>query len=192
MNLGLIFFQFLPLAFYIGFEHWKGFRAGIIAAIAGSVLMVAYSYATAGIVDSFSVGECVLIVVLGAVSLKMENERYFKFQPTVLAFCFALIFIAFEVRGTPILVRYIPQIERLVDAQDRSPEVLELITRLHDAHFIETMAKLSFAMIFVFIAHGLVMAYAALRLTTAQWFLWRLAIYPALLVVTLVIGAVYG
>ncbi|RZA22062.1 MAG: hypothetical protein EOP10_15940 [Proteobacteria bacterium] len=192
MNLGLIFFQFLPLLLYIGFEYWKGFKAGIIAAIVGSVFMIGYSYAATGTVDTFSIGECGLIVLLGFISLKMDNERYFKFQPTVLAACFVLVFVYFEFKGTPILVRYIPQMEKLFNAKDASPEVQIMIQKFHDPHYLHTMAKLSFAMIFVFIAHGLVMAYAALRLTTAQWFMWRMAIYPALLIVTMVVGTIYA
>jgi hypothetical protein len=41
-------------------------------------------------------------------------------------------------------------------------------------------------MIWLFIAHGLIMVYAAIRLKTAGWFAWRLAIYPALLVLVVI------
>lgn len=189
MNLGLVFFQFLPLLLYIGFEYWKGFRAGILAAIAGSIVMVSYDYFTTGAVDSFSIGECGLILFLGIVSLRMNNERYFKFQPTVLALIFAIVFIYFELKGTPLLVRYIPQIEKLFVGQEHSPEIEAFLANLHSADSRLMLARLSRFMIAVFLGHGLVMAYAALRLSTPKWFMWRLAIYPAVVVATMIVAA---
>lgn len=189
MNMGLLFFQFMPLLLYIGFEYWKGFKAGIIAAILGSLALLAFDYFSTGAVDSFSMGECVLILLLGIVSLKMNNERFFKFQPTVVAAFIAIVFLYFEFQQTPLLVRYIPQIERLFAGQEHSPEIQAMIDGMHTAQYEAVMAALSRVLIFLFVAHGLLMAYAALYLSTSRWFFCRLLIYPAFLVATMIVGA---
>lgn len=188
MNFGLVFFQFLPLLLYIAFEYWKGFRAGIFAAILGAIGLVAFNYFRFGTVDQFSLGECGLILLMGVISLKMNNERFFKFQPTVLAGCIVIVFVAFEIKGTPLLVRYVPQMERLFDAENQSPEVKAMIAQMHTPEYTKLLAKLSRACIFLFLGHGLLMAYAAMFLSTPKWFFWRMMIYPGLFLTVIIVG----
>lgn len=189
MNLGLVFFQFLPLFLYLGFSYWKGFRAGIIAAIVGAVLLCGFNYLRFGDIDGFALGEALLIVLMGMISLQMKSDRLFKMQPTVLAALFVSVLLYFEFKGTPLLVRYIPQVERLLDANSADPNVQEALARMHTADYQLILAKLSRAMIFLFLIHGLIMAYAALHLSTAKWFFWRMMIYPGMLLTFLIVAA---
>ncbi len=189
MNFGLLFFQFLPLLLYIAVDYWKGFKAGIIAAICAAVVLLVFNYANTGDIDQFSLGECALILFMGVLSLKMNNEKFFKFQPTVLAAVLCSVFLYFEMKGTPLLVRYIPHIEKLLTTPNMSPEVKGLIDQMHTPQYLKVMARLSKAMVLVIGGHGLLMAYAALRLSTPKWFLLRLTIYPALFVATIFVGA---
>jgi len=186
MNFGLLFCQFLPLFLYIAIDYWKGFKAGIFAAIAASLFTIGWSYVTTGTVDEFSAGESILIVVLGIISLKMNNDRFFKFQPTVLALAFAAIFIVFEIKGEPLFVRYIPQMEKLF-ASTEAPtgQTRIFLDNLHSPETQATFARLSRIMIFVLLGHGVIMAWAALHWSTPKWFAWRLAIYPAVVVATM-------
>ena len=185
MNFGLIFFQFLPLLLYIIVDYWKGFKAGIIAAIVAAGFMLVWDYATTGVIDQFSLGESFLIVVLGIISLKMNNERFFKFQPTVIAVVMAGVFGYFELIHEPLMVRYIPQLEKLmVGNGPPTGEVKVILDNLHSPAMQHIFARLSRVLILVFLGHGIVMAYAALFWSTPRWFLWRLAIYPAVLMAT--------
>ena len=83
------------------------------------------------------------------------------------------------------MVRYIPEIEALMDKDSSSPEVKQMRDSLHTEVMQITLVHLSRLMIFLFLAHALVMSYAALYLRTPAWFLWRLAIYPGLFVTVL-------
>lgn len=200
MNFGLVFFQFLPLLLYIGIDYWKGFKPGIIAAIAAAVFMCSFEYLTSGTVDQFSLGESFLIVLLGIISLKMNNDRFFKYQPTVLAFIFAGIFTYFELKHEPLVVRYVPHMEKMflgadqgkslsahanpqkANPSEQSAEVKEFLANIHSEKTQRSFAILSRLLIGVFIAHGLIMAYAARHWSTPKWFAWRLAIYPGVAV----------
>lgn len=200
MNFGLIFFQFLPLLLYIGIDYWKGFKAGIIAAIVTSLFMCSFEYLSSGTIDQFSLGESFLIVFLGIVSLKMNNDRFFKYQPTVLALIFASIFAYFELIHEPLIVRYVPHMEKIFlgdpvkalaahahahgpsGAAAPSPEIRNFLDNLHSERTQRSFAILSRLLVFVFIGHGLIMAYAAQYCSTPKWFAWRLAIYPAVIV----------
>jgi intracellular septation protein A len=195
MNASLLIMEFLPLIIYIGVDAWKGFRAGIIAAMVCTLIMVAYHYFMFGEIDKFLLGEGLMILVLGMISLKMNNDRYFKFQPTVLAAVFTAVFAWFQLFDQPLMLHFIPQMEKLFQPgteglhegagsmPQEEPPVLQMI---HSEEFRATLSRLSGHMIWLFAAHGLVMAYAALRLRTAAWFAWRLAIYPALFILVII------
>ncbi len=189
MNFGLLFFQFLPLFLYTTIAYWKGFKAGILAAMGAAILMLGYNYLMLGEIDNFSIGECGLILFMGIISLKMNNERYFKFQPTVLAVIFCTVLLYFESKGTPLLVRYVPHIEKLITGPDMTLEMKKILAEMHTPNYTKMLAKLSKVLIFLIGAHGLLMAYAAIRLSTPKWFMLRLSIYPALVVAVVFVGA---
>ncbi len=188
MNLNMLALQFAPLVIYLLVDTFKGFRAGVYAAIATSILGVGLDYGFSGEFDQMLLGESVFVILLGSVSLKMNNDRYFKFQPTVVAWIFSLIFAYFQAFDQPLLLRYMPHMEKIFLNAKADPEAesktLEspMLAALHDPATLQTMGRLSFGCIWLFLGHGLIMAYAALRLSTRAWLGWRLAIYPALLV----------
>lgn len=187
MNTTLFLLEFAPLVIYIAVDYFKGFRAGIYAAIVASGLVLAYDYALTGELDQFIIGEALLVVGLGLISLKMNNDRYFKFQPTVVALIFAGLFAYFQLFDQPLLLRFLPHMEKLFASADGASQMLEM---MHSSQVLGIFRKLSFAMIWLFLAHAAVMAYAALRLSTRAWFAWRLAIYPALFVLVVFIQLV--
>ncbi|WP_141731534.1 septation protein IspZ [Oligoflexus tunisiensis] len=195
MNASHLIMEFLPLIIYIGVDAWKGFRAGIIAAMICTIIMAVYHYLMFGQIDKFLLGEGLMILVLGTISLKMNNDRYFKFQPPVLAAVFSAVFAWFQVFDQPLMLHFIPQMEKIfqtnsadlnaragIEPHEESPA----LQMLHSEEFRLTLSRLSGQMIWLFAAHGILMAYAALRLRTAAWFAWRLAIYPALFVVVII------
>jgi intracellular septation protein A len=193
MNVSLLIVGLLPLLFYLAMDAWKGYRAGILAAIACTIVMVGYTYFMFGEIDNFIIGEGIMIVVLGCISLKMNNDRYFKFQPTLLAVIFAGVFAWFQLFDQPLMLHFIPHVEKIL-----SPDALKMnalprpeakvqngdesspMNILHSDQFKKALSRLSGHMIWLFLAHALIMTYAALRLRTRGWFAWRMTIYPAI------------
>jgi intracellular septation protein A len=197
MNASLVIMEFLPLIVYIGVDAWKGFRAGIIAAMICTLLMLGFDYFMFGELDKFILGEGIMILVLGMISLKMNNDRYFKFQPTVLALVFAGVFAWFQVFDQPLMLHFIPHMEKIMQSnpgelhaldasQMNTSEVPPMLAMLRSEHFKKVLGRLSGHMIWLFVAHGLIMIYAAIRLKTAGWFAWRLTIYPALFILVVI------
>lgn len=191
MNLNLLALQFAPLVIYLLVDLFKGFRAGIYAAMATSLLGVVIDVRMTGEWDKMLLGEAFLVIVLGWVSLRMNNERYFKFQPSVVAGLFTLIFAYFQIFDKPLLISFIPHMEKLFQASQSTSgagQALEnpMLASLHDPQMMAKLGKLSFACIWLFLVHGLIMAYAALRLSTRAWVAWRLAIYPGLFAMVVV------
>lgn len=199
MNASLLIVEFLPLVVYILVDAWKGFRAGIIAAIVCTVIMVTYNYLLFGEFDKFVLGEAVMIVAMGLVSLKMNNDRYFKFQPTVLALIFSGVFAWFQIFDQPLMLHFLPHMEKLISTESVALQAREtpelgsepraeesVLTVLHSESFKHVLGRISGQLIWLFLAHGLIMAYAALRWSTRSWFAWRLGIYPGLLMIVVI------
>jgi hypothetical protein len=197
MNASLVIMEFLPLIVYIGVDAWKGFRAGIVTAMICTLVMVGFDYFMFGELDKFILGEGLMILVLGTISLKMNNDRYFKFQPTVLAMVFAGVFAWFQVFDQPLMLHFIPHMEKIFQTNPMEMRALDtanisedavspMLEMLHSEHYKKVLGRLSGQMIWLFLAHGLIMIYAAIRLKTAGWFAWRLAIYPALFILVVI------
>ncbi len=183
MNYALLFFQLLPLLLYIAFHYWKGYRAGIIAAVAASLFLLGWEYFANRRVDEISLSEAVLIIVLGIISLRMNNDKFFKFQPTVLSFIFAGLFAFFEYRHDPLMVRIIPDMEKIfVTGEPPTGEVKIFLDNIHSPATLAAFARLSWILIYVYFGHGLLMAYAALYWSSPKWFVWRFSIYPAIMI----------
>lgn len=192
MDLSLLFLQFLPLLVYVAVDAFFGYRAGIFAAFAAVGLMLGWDYKQTGEIDRFAAGEAALILIMGWISLKMRSERAFKFQPVVVALIFTAFLGYYQFIGKPFLVEYLPRMEKLVMAgQDlQNPEVVQFLTDLHSPKMTEVLKRFSLGLTCLFAGHALIMTYAALRLRTGAWFLWRLAIYPSALAMMIVIQLV--
>ncbi len=188
MNTTLLFLRILPLLLYIAVDYFKGFKAGIYAAMISTVVMLGYDYVTTGALDQLALGESFLIVAMGVLSLKLQNDRYFKFQPAAVDVVIALVFLYFEVRHKPLLVQYLPQIEALLDKNSTDPNIKALISQLHSEQMRLVLQKLGRIYIVVFGVHAAIMAYAANHLSTPKWGLLRFAIYPALFISVMIAG----
>lgn len=192
MDLSLLFLQFLPLLIYVIVDAFVGYRAGIFAAFVAVGVMLGWDYTQTGEIDRFAAGEAFLILLMGWISLKMRSERAFKFQPVVVALIFGGIFGYYQIIHKPLLVEYLPRMEKLIGAgQDmQNPEVMAFLQSLHSPKMLDVLGRISSVMVWIFFGHALIMTYAALRLRSGIWFLWRLAIYPAMMMAVVIIQLV--
>lgn len=188
MNLGLIFFQFLPLILFAIATHYKGLKAGVFGAVLGVLILFAYDHITTGKVDTLTIVEGGLILFLGGVSVALNNEKYFKFQPTIVAVLIVIVFVYYEIKGTPFFISYIPHMERYFQVENPSEFSKQALANLHSDVYRILAEKLSRVVPFVIALHGALMAYAALRLKLSHWLLLRLTIYPALLAAVVIVG----
>lgn len=82
---------FLPLiAFMVADELW-GTKTGLLVAIALGIAELGYYWIKDRRFDKFILFDTLLIVVLGAVSLLLENEVFFKIKPALLGVLMCII-----------------------------------------------------------------------------------------------------
>lgn len=177
MDLKLFLLNLLPIVVFVVVDMWADAKTGILAALALSICVVLWSYWSLGSFDPMSLCEAGLILVLGAVSLKLDSSIYFKLQPAVLGIIISLYIAYFQFFDTPLMVRYLPLMSKM------NPE---METLKNDPSFLVFLTKASGHFIIVFAVHAAMVLFAALRLSNKMWLAARLMIYPMLILSMLV------
>ena len=155
----------LPLIVFAIVDIFAGMRTGIIAAIIFAVFEAAWSWQHYGEVDKTTWISLGLILAMGLISVRMKDDRLFKFQPVVMAGVFAVTMGWFQWSGDPLLLQMLPKVKGLM------PPDKQWV--LSDGMFLKRMVRLDLMMVFAFIAHGVIVAWAAMRKTTLYWLIAR-------------------
>ena len=82
---------FLPLLIFIAADAFWGTRIGLMVAVAVGILELIISFIKERIVDKFILLDVGLIIVLGMISIILENEIFFKLKPALIEFIFCII-----------------------------------------------------------------------------------------------------
>ena len=105
----------MPLIIFIAADAIWGTRIGLIIAVAVGIIEFIFSYIKEKIVDKFILLDVGLIVILGMVSILLENEIFFKLKPALieLIFCVILAVSVFSPVNVMLLMskRYMKNIE---------------------------------------------------------------------------------
>lgn len=167
----------LPIIIYVIVDAVWGFRAGIVAAMVSIIATILFHYLLFDTIDQFIIGEGVFILVMGTLSLFLNNSHYFKLQPAIMGVIFSLILIWFEIFDEPFFIKMIPTSAKML------PEFAELLT---SPQMQQAMARMSKVMIGVFLVHAGLVVWSALRWSNVGWLMSRLAIFPMALIASIV------
>ncbi len=145
---------FLPLIIFIAADAIWGTKIGLIIAVASGIIELFISYIKEKTLDKFVLLDVGLIVVLGGVSILLENDIFFKLKPAIieLIFCIILGISVFSPVNIMLMMskRYMKNIE-LGQAQ------------------IAQMNRSLRALFFIFLAHTLMIVYAAFFMSKQAW-----------------------
>jgi intracellular septation protein A len=169
MQTSALFLTLVPLIVFVVIDLFGSMKAAVVSAVAVSCALVGYFYFAFNEFDYSMVLETVLLLILGAVTLKMNNAVFFKLQPVVVGVCFALFLGWFEIFDEPYLVKIIKRMEKIIPLMEdalKNPIMLELLSRL------------SWQMALLFLVHAGLVAYSAIKMRDLAWILMRMAIYP--------------
>lgn len=151
-------------------------RAGIWGAMVSSVLLFILMYAMYRSWDFSILMEIVLIVLLGAISLRTNNQIFLKFQPVVVGVAVGVFLLWFQAFDTPYLVQFMPRLEKWF------PNFILPVT---DLTFNVMLATLSGTLIWIFLIHAGVLTMVCFAGGELLWITTRLAIFPA------IVGAIF-
>lgn len=170
----MFLFGVLPLIAFVVIDSAMGLKAGLVSAIILSMAESAYSIYEFGSLDELSIASLILVCAFALISLKTKKAIYMKLQPVFLGLCFAIILFVMQVMGKPLLVVALEKYDSIIPIEFRSG--------INNPLAKDMLARVSFYLGFGFLAHALVVLYAALRMSNWWWLIIRgLGVYVMML-----------
>jgi len=165
MSWQLFVMGLLPLIIFVIVDSFASFRAAVIAAVAFAVAETIFTYVYFGEIDQITWASLALVIFLGFVAYKLDNSKIFKFQPVVLALIMAAIVAYFQFFDEPILLKFLPKYRMMMPEENQAV--------LNDPRTLEKFSKISGQLIYVFLLHAAMTAYAAARMSNVAWLMIR-------------------
>ncbi len=145
---------FLPLLVFIAADALWGTQVGLVVAVASGIVELAISYVRDRTWDRFVILDTLLIVVMGGVSLLLENDIFFRLKPALveLVFCLILGISAFSPLNIMLAMsrRYLKNIA------------------FHEEQ-ARAMTRSMKALFFIFLGHAALIVYAAFAMSLQAW-----------------------
>lgn len=145
---------FLPLIVFIVADSLWGTRIGLIVAVAVGILELVISYVKEKIIDKFVLVDIGLIVLLGGVSIILDDPIFFKLKPALIEamFCVILGVSIFSRMNIMLMMskRYMKNIA-FNDAQ------------------VQQLNRSLKALFYIFICHTILIVYSAFFMSKQAW-----------------------
>jgi isopentenyldiphosphate isomerase/intracellular septation protein A len=145
---------FLPLLIFIVADELFGLTIGLAVAVGFGVLELCFSYLRNRRIDKFVLFDTGLIVVLGLISILLQNDIFFKIKPGLIGIILVLLLGITSFSQNPILIK---MSGRYLQGMQLSAEQLGM------------MQKMMRRMFFLFSFHTLLVFYSAFYLTKEVW-----------------------
>jgi len=166
----LLFDLFPVVLFFIAYKMYDIYTATAVIIVA-SIAQVAYFYMKHKRVEKMHVITLVLILVLGGLTLILQDENFIKWKPTIVNWGFALVFLGSHYIGQK------PIVERMMGQAIALPDGIWI--------------RLSWLWILFFIVSGITNLYVAFNFDTDTWVDFKLFGLMGMTIVFILIQGVY-
>lgn len=156
-----ILFGILPLLIFVIVDSFMGLKAGLVAAIVMAFGEAGLSYYWFGELDKVTAVSFILVVAMGAVSLKTKSQIYIKLQPVVLGVVLAGVLLVTYFMGDPILVALMHKY-----ASKMPPDI---VSRIQHPLFVRMIALVHVHAGIGYLLHAALVGYAAFKLSNWWW-----------------------
>lgn len=166
-----LLFDLFPLVlFFIAYKLYDIYTATAVIIVA-TFVQVLYVYLKHKRVEKIHVITLVLIIVLGGLTIALQNEDFIKWKPTIVNWGFALVFLGSHYIGQKSII------QRMMDGMISLPEVI--------------WNRLSWLWIGFFILSGVANLYVAFNYDTDTWVNFKLFGLMGMTLVFIVVQGFY-
>ena len=149
-----LFLDFFPIILFFAAYKLADIYVATLAAIAGSLLLVGYTWFRNRKVETMHLVSLLLIVIFGGLTWFLRDPTFVKWKPTVLNWLFAAVFIGSQWVGKQ------PVIQKMLSSQIELPEPV--------------WRRLNMAWSLFFITIGAVNLYVAYHFDEQTWVNFKL------------------
>jgi len=166
-----LLFDLFPLVlFFIAYKLYDIYTATAVIIVA-TLVQVLYFYLKHKRVEKLHVITLVLIIILGGLTLILQDEDFIKWKPTIVNWGFALVFLGSHYIGQKSII------QRMMDGMISLPEVI--------------WSRLSWLWIAFFILSGVANVYVAFNYDTDTWVNFKLFGLMGMTLVFIVVQGLY-
>ena len=166
----LLFDLFPVILFFIAYKMYDIYTATAVIIVA-SIAQVAYFYLKHKRVEKMHIITLILILVLGGLTLVLQDENFIKWKPSIVNWGFALVFLGSHYIGQK------PIVERMMGQAIALPDTIWI--------------RLSWLWILFFIVSGLTNLYVAFNYDTDTWVNFKLFGLMGMTLVFILIQGIY-
>ena len=166
----LLFDMFPVVLFFIAYKMYDIYTATAVIIVA-TIVQVLYVYIKHKRVEKIHIITLVLVILLGGLTLLLQNEDFIKWKPTVVNWGFAVVFLGSHYVGQK------PIIQRMMDSMIGLPELV--------------WNRLSWLWIWFFVLSGVANIYVAFNYDTDTWVNFKLFGLMAITVVFIILQGIY-
>jgi isopentenyldiphosphate isomerase/intracellular septation protein A len=145
---------FLPLLIFIVADELFGLTVGLAVAVGFGILELCLSYLRSKRIDKFVLFDTGLIIVLGFISLILQNDIFFKIKPGLIGIILVLLLGITSFSQNPILIK---MSGRYMQGMQLSAEQLGV------------MQKMMRRLFFLFSFHTILVFYSAFYMSKEAW-----------------------
>lgn len=166
----LIGITLIPLIVFAVLNYYKGLKFGVYSGMVASILLGLGLWVFFDYFDYDLVLMVVLLVGLGLLSLKTENEIYFKLQPVISAILWVLLLSWYQIFDVPFFLKLTSKMGTLLP-----PEQLQML-ELPEVR--ESFARMTAHGILWISLHTALLGYAAVKWSTTRWLIIKALFIP--------------
>ena len=166
----LLFDMFPVVLFFIAYKMYDIYTATAVIIVA-TIVQVLYVYIKHKRVEKIHIITLVLVVLLGGLTIVLQNEEFIKWKPTIVNWGFAAVFLGSHYIGQK------PIIQRMMDSMIGLPE--------------RVWSRLSWLWILFFVLSGVANLYVAFNYDTDTWVNFKLFGLMGMTIIFIVLQGVY-
>ncbi|MDA8793350.1 hypothetical protein N9N67_08890 [Bacteriovoracaceae bacterium] len=159
-----LLFGLLPLIIFVVIDSFFSLKAGLIAAIALSLLECIYTYFTFGELDWISITLFLVIFVAAAVSWNKDSSTAFKASPFFVGVTLSSLLIGSTLFSRPIML------EMFIKYQKILPPQFEHVTTFYNSpKGVELLSNANWILGIFILIHALIVLWSAYKLSNWWW-----------------------
>ncbi len=166
----LLFDLFPVILFFIAYQMYDIYTATMVIVLA-TIVQVAYLYIKHKRVEKLHIITLVLVVLLGGLTLILQDEAFIKWKPTIVNWGFAIVFLGSHYIGQK------PIIQRMMGSMIELPE--------------QVWSRLSWLWIGFFVLSGAANLYVAFNYDTDTWVNFKVFGLMAMTIIFIVLQGLY-
>ena len=157
-----IFLDYLPIVFFfVTYAVTKEIYVAIVALMIVAPIVFAGQWFLTRKINKISAASTALVVILGGITLALDNPWFFYWKPTILNWAIAVVFLGGHLFGGK------PVVQRMLElaVQDKDEQILMTRTQ---------WVKLNFIWVAFFVISGALNIYVAYNYSESTWVSFKL------------------